>query len=540
MERILLILPPHKSDFYTYTKPSWGIVRVPPVGLIAVGSYLHAKGYNAKIMDCREVIVTRKTNDYIPFITQAVEDFRPDVIGINILTALFPEAERIARELKTKFPDSLIIAGGVHPSVEPGLTFKQNKYLDGICIGSGEEVALDIMEDKDITAIPGLMMRNQVEKYVKRPVVMDIDKYPFPNFDLVNSKYYTEFTLYTISGWGFKGITAQTSRSCPYSCKFCSSDWSKPVRYHSPEYVVSMAKHLATYDVDVIGLFDDTIASIPSRLVAICEGFIKAKIFYPYTHLRWICAMRANQITPELLQIAKKAGCCSVSIGIESGSDRMLKVLEKKTTVAMNRRACTYVKEAGLHLVVSFMVGIPTETEEEMNETVRFMESLHCNSKGMGCFRPLPGSPFYNEFVADGSLVKEEIDWGNLGDFSAPTKYVYCDMSLQRLESVFDRALNKAAVRSWVAVHQDILDRYPEIITGIASRANVRICKSDNYESSSHIPYKPRALSTIYSIGNSAFLELYAILPYKLRRWIRATVPKVRKNRYLRKWVAQY
>src|SRR4030042_2008024 len=132
-------------------------------------------------MDCRELIIKHKTNEYIQFITKTVEGFKPDVIGINILTALFPEAERIACELKGKFPDCLIIAGGVHPSVEPELTFQQNQYIDAICIGAGEEVCLDIMEGKDIGSISGLMHRYHINEYEKRTVNMDIDKYPFPN-----------------------------------------------------------------------------------------------------------------------------------------------------------------------------------------------------------------------------------------------------------------------------------------------------------------------------------------------------------------------
>ena len=195
MDRMLLILPPHKSDYNTYTKPAWAIVRVPPISLLAVGSYIHANGYEVRIIDCRELIMTHQTNDYMQYITEAIDDFKPDVIGINILTALFPEAVKIAREIKHYSPDSLIIAGGVHPSVEPELTFKQNPYIDAICIGAGEEVSLDIMEGKELNSIPGLMLRNHIGEYVKREMNMDIDKYPFPNYDLVNESYYTVYRV---------------------------------------------------------------------------------------------------------------------------------------------------------------------------------------------------------------------------------------------------------------------------------------------------------------------------------------------------------
>ena len=251
--RAIFILPPYSSDIDSAEKPSWSIVRVPPIGLLSIGSYLHAKGHDIKIIDCREIINTYKTREYIPILLKIIGEFKPDIIGINVLTALFDETKVISRELKKRFPACVIILGGPHPSVEPVLTLQQNQYVDAICVGAGEEVSLDILDGQEMSNIQGLMHRNHIDKFEKRDVVMDIDKYPFPNYALANSNFYTDFTLYTIIGWGFKGLCELTSRSCPYSCKFCASDWSKPVRYHSPEYVIELVKYLSTYDIDVLG-----------------------------------------------------------------------------------------------------------------------------------------------------------------------------------------------------------------------------------------------------------------------------------------------
>jgi len=405
--KILFILPPHASDFFSFKDPSWGIIRIPPFSLISLGSYLYGKGYTVKIVDCRELIYKHKTNNYIPFLLEIVNDFRPEVVGINILTALFYEARRISFKLKSKFPDITLIVGGPHPSVEPLLTFKQNQYIDAICIGPGEEVCLDILSGKIITNIPGLMHREYIENFIYRSPEIDIDKFPFPNYDLVNKEYYTDFTLNTLTGWGFKGIATLTSRSCPYSCKFCASDWSKPFRYHSADYVISLAKYLSTYKIDAITFIDDTLAAIKERLNKICEGFIREKIFWPYSNLRWFAAIRANQADPDILKQMKDAGCFGVSVGIESGSDRMLKVLNKITTVEMNKRAYKYINEAGLYLGASFMLGIPGETYEDMCETIAFIKETNSNSKGLGIFRPLPGSPFYDEFIKKTCYLKK-------------------------------------------------------------------------------------------------------------------------------------
>jgi len=529
--KAILILPPHESNFDVFKLPSWNIGRIPPVGLITIGSYLQAKGHDVKIIDCRELIVEHKTNEYIPLIPKIVDEFKPDVIGINIFTALFDEAKKISCELKKKFPDCLIIAGGVHPSIEPVLTFQQNQYIDAICIGAGEEVCLDILDGKKIGGISGLMRRGYIDKFAKRPVELDIDKYPFPNYALANSNFYTGFSIDTIFGWGYRGLGTLTSRSCPYSCKFCASDWSKPFRYHSPEYIVEMVKHLSTYDIDVITFWDDTIAAIKERLYKMCQGFIQAKLFYPYSSLRWFAPIRASQIDPDTLRLMKEAGCFGVTIGIESGSDRMLKVINKKTTVGMNKRACAYVQEAGLNLVTAFMFGIPGETEGDMKETLAFMQNVNCSAEGVSSFRPLPGSPFYDEFIKNGTLSKEDIDWSNLGNFSIAPEYLFCDVSREKIDDIFDKALDIANRNRWTTIHEDTLSKYPNEIKSIASRTKIKIAKPGNYESSTHITYAP---FSIFSIYNTLLSTLRTFLPYKLRKRIRPLIRLIRRGKAAR------
>lgn len=526
--KALFILPPHYSDFDMFLSHPWSLVRIPPIGLISIASFLHAKGHDVKIIDCRELIVKYKTNKYIQFILKIVTEFKPDIVGINVLTALFDEAKRISCELKKKFPNLTIIVGGPHPSVEPRLTFQQNQYVDAICVGPGEEVCQEILDGKKITNIQGLMHRDYIDKFENRTKHLDLDNFPFPNYDIVNYNYYTDFTLDTITGWGYKGLPTLTSRSCPYSCKFCASDWSKPFRSHSPEYVIELVKHLSKYNIDVVAFFDDTIVAIKDRLNKICEGFISEGLFWPNSNLRWFAAIRANQANPDVLKLMKRAGCFGVSIGIESGSDRMLQVINKKSTVEMNKKACAYVKEAGLSLGASFMIGIPGETEAEMYETLAFMKSLKCHSLGIGSFRPLPGSPFYDEFVKNNSLSKENIDWSNLGNFSITPKYLFCNVPRERFEKIFNKSLRIAGGHnSWTAVHEDTLLKYPKEIRRIASSTKIKISKLDNYESLMHIAYIP---FSILSLSLILRLTLRVLLPIKQRQQMKAFVYNLKEK----------
>lgn len=536
--RAIFILPPHGDDLRNIKRPAWGISRMPPISLITIGSYLDKCGHDVKILDGRFYLTKYQSEDYIEYLLKDIENFHPDIIGINILTALFYNAEYISREIKNRFPSVMIVAGGVHPSVEPTLTFKQNQYIDAICIGPGEEVSLDMLSASDMGNINGLMLRSSVDKYVKRDVVMDIDKYPFPNYNLINDvNYYTDFTIAHLANWGYKAIGELTSRSCPYSCKFCASDWSKPCRHHSADYVVGLARHLSMLDVEVIEFLDDTIAMNPSRLMNICNGFIESHLFYPYTQLRWRCTLRANEASPSMLKLMKQAGCLLVGIGMETGSDKMLQLINKKTTVDMNMQAYNNIRDAGLFVGASFMVGIYGETENDIKETVKCIGNMKYASVGVGVFRPLPGSPFYYELIGKGIIEKEKLDWSDLGNFSVMSKESLCSIPKGKLGRLFDDVFNIANANAWISIHEDSFNKRINLIREIAKSVTVKIVRGDKYDSTEHTQLRPVALSLVVS---TFLIHLYTKFPYELRRIIRYIVSRVSEMSIFRKILWRY
>lgn len=389
------------------------ITRIPPLGLFYIASYLNSKGHQVKIVDSRDLILKYSVNNYELAIISSIREFKPDIIGVNTLTANFNEAVYVTKVIKSCAPDIPLIMGGVHPSVEPVLTLKQIPEIDAVCVGEGEEVILELAEGRQ--DIKGLMRRDCIEKYEKRQPELNIDKYPFPDFRLGNAEFYTRYTENTLNKWHYRGLGLITSRSCPYSCKFCASDWSKPYRTHSAGYVVKMTSDIISkYDIDAICFYDDSLGNDKKRLLDICDSFIKLRLFRPHSRIKWFSLLRANQVSREILQAMKEAGCFAISIGIESGSDRVLGIINKKTSVEINHMACQLVKKVGLHLITSFMVGIPGETKEDIEQTMRFIRQNRGSKTGIGIFRPLPGSQFYYELIKNPGLV----NWNELGNFT--------------------------------------------------------------------------------------------------------------------------
>ena len=487
ISRMLFILPPDTSDFELIGCKSWDISRIPPIGALTIMSYLHEKKHAVELVDCRELIVEYGTRDYIPIVLDRIRTFRPDVVGFNILTAVVPEAMRISDAVREEFPDVYQLAGGTHPAVEPELTLQQMEGLDAICVGPGEEVCLDVVEGNRPQGIQGLFVRGAEEHFSPRPVEMNIDKYPFPNYSLVNAEHYTVRNWKTTFYWLTKSLSAITSRSCPYSCKFCASDWSKPFRYHSAEYVVELVKYLASFDIDTISFWDDTLAFSKERMHDICTGLIKSELFQPRGRLKWRGSSRANQIDKELLSHMRAAGCFHVSMGIETGSNRMLEVINKKSTVDVNRRACAMVQESNIDLGASFMVGIPSETADDMEKTLQFIKDIDCNATGGGCFRPLPGSPFYQSFVESGMMDKNCIDWSNLGNFSTLSDQIFCDTDKETYQKYAHKMLKLVYGNKWGVVHEQDLPYCLEVVEEMTTNLTMKVCVGQDYDASRHI-----------------------------------------------------
>ncbi len=517
MSRLLLVLTPHRDDFDSWLKPTWSIKRVPPFGLYYIREYLRSKGHQCDVLDCRRLIQERQTNDFVSVVAEHIKQTCPDVVGINAITATMPWAEMLCKGIRNTYPGPIIL-GGVHPSVESLLTLQTLTDADAICIGPGEEICLDVLDRGNLNpSIPGLLIRGHEDCYVKRDPEMHIDKYPFPHWE----GYYTQLQAH-LTGWMSQAWYAMTSRSCPYSCRFCASDWSKPVRLHSAEYVIDMFQTVSK-NVDELLLCDDTIAINRERIERICRGIMGKGI-------RWACMIRANQADEDLLKLMKEAGCYYIGFGIESGSQRVLDILNKRTTVDMNHSAILLANKLGFYLTTSYMIGVPDETNEDMQATLAFMKNHRCNGLGIGVFRPLPGSSFYKELRDKYDLS----DWENLGNFSELPKQ---DFSKGNIPYWYDKAISLAYATQFACVTSDVYKKNRVLIDEMAKRTPVRVQSGDDYRSST---FKPLNAFGFYSLIERPCIELYLSSPYVIRRCLKSIVRRLARVHMLKRILWRY
>ncbi len=367
--KIALIAPPYPLE----EAPS------PPLGLCYVAAACEAAGAQVIILD---YIVSKYSPEKL---RTALDDFRPDVIGATSVTMNFPQAIDIIRDAKTHLPEAVTMMGGPHVSFDVENTIESYPELDLIVIGEAEQTlhALipAIRSRGRWPQVAGIAYRDtdRVVRTPERPLIIDLDTLPKPARHLLPMSRYQAL--------GFP-VSVITSRGCPNRCIFCLGRrmvGNKP-RFRSPELVVDEIEGLLAEGMTIINVADDLFTANRGRVHALCEEIQRRGLDFI-----WSVFARVNTVDPELLRAMRAAGCYSVSFGIESGNARMLKRVKKGITLDQARQAVAWSKEAGLRTHASFMVGLPGESMETLEETRRFAESLGIEY-GFHFLSPFPGT----------------------------------------------------------------------------------------------------------------------------------------------------
>lgn len=339
----------------------------PPLGILYLSAYLRKEGIEADVLD-----LTNK-EDYLE---EALEGYNFPLVGIGATTPQYTLAKKIKDIIKKKNPSATIIIGGPHVSSNTQKCLDDG--FDIAVVGEGEAALLDIVQK--------YTRGESIKNIVKFPYIDNIDSIPFPDRDMIEIRNYG----YEVDGG--KATTIITSRGCPYNCAFCSKDvWSRgKVRFHGIEYVINEIQLLReNYGFQYFLFLDDLFTMNKKRLLAICER-IKG------WGIKWRCYARANNVTKEMLIAMKEAGCVEIGVGVESGSQKILNMVDKGTKVEDNTRLVLDCKEVGITVNVFLMIGLPGETYETVEETKKWMEMVRPDKFGFNIFAPYSGIPIFN------------------------------------------------------------------------------------------------------------------------------------------------
>jgi radical SAM superfamily enzyme YgiQ (UPF0313 family) len=296
----------------------------PPVGLIELATHAIQSGYTVKIIDAAGDI------DFHAQIVPA------RVYGFTVQSTQYKWVIDAITRLRAQLKDTRIVIGGHHTSALPADTLKDTR-ADQAVVGDGEHALVSILSGKETSSV---VIGEEA----------DVNHPYSPNYDFI------DFGKYSRRINGSKAMTVMASRSCPYACHFCAKLPGSRFRYRDAQLVLQDIRYIKdTYRISAIHFHDDNLLFPRKRAITLAKGLKDLGI-------TWRCLTRADSVEDEsFVRLIKECGCHEVCFGIESGSDRILKLLNKGTTVAQNKQAIQLCRKAGLNVDAYLMINVPGE-----------------------------------------------------------------------------------------------------------------------------------------------------------------------------------
>lgn len=400
--KIVLVTPP-----YDRIAPGYEFVKAvtnqsPSLGLLHLAAEVREVGYRPTIIESD--VFNYSVDDVVGQIVEA----RPEYVGITLFTVGVWSGAEIARKVKAALPKTKIIVGGPHISSMADETMQRFSEFDIAVVGEGEEALVLLLQaldrGTDLSKVPALcyMDGDELRKTPGLPINKELDHLPMPAWDLLPSFP----DAYPAAVYDFPRLPVATiaaSRGCPFHCKFCdTSTFGARVRHYSPERVFELMQHLQSkYGVRHILFVDDLFLASKPRTKKLCELIIDSG-----TKITWSCTARVDTVKPDILNLMKQAGCWEISFGLESGSNEILKSMDKAADIERSEQAVRWTAEAGIRTKGLFILGYPGETAETIEITKDFIRRLPISIMNLTKFTPYPGSPIYKEMY--GTSIRDD------------------------------------------------------------------------------------------------------------------------------------
>lgn len=383
----------------------WSIINSenPPLGIALLAAIWDEQGHTSQIIDAAALRLE------IPEIMARI-DPATDFVGISATTPEISGALAIAQKVRELFPHITIIMGGVHPTV-----FHKELVRDNICDlvirNEGEIPVMELARGTPCHLIPNLTWKNSANEVIVNPdcaTYVDLDDLPLPAYGKLPMHLYHS----ALGAARYKpSMGMVTSRGCPGRCTFCFSGmFGSRTRFMSAEKIMRHIRHLQQdYGIREISFYDDTFTANRQNVIRLCHLILKENI-----RLSWSCFSRVDTVTPELLQLMKKAGCHQIMYGFETADENILEKINKRTNREQVQNALTWTRAAKINIRGAFMLGNPGETEASMEKTIAFAKNAGVQLAVFNITTPYPGTALYEDFLQKNLLLHQNWDLYNL------------------------------------------------------------------------------------------------------------------------------
>lgn len=390
----------------------------PPYNILLLGTILRLRGHNVRLT----------TEDQsLEEVAGLAREFNPQVIGATFMTMGYPRLKAFTQTMKRAAPKALLIAGGYHASIYPESVLGAHPLLTAVFKGESEVSLpkfLDVTEGgafapSDLREVPGIAFRDEagaIEATLPAPLIEDLDTLPFPDYDLIPD-FFERFRP-AVTRHYFRTPQAYflTGRGCPYSCHFCGRlILGRKIRQNSPDYTVALIQHARQRHHIRSMLFADEFFTVNKKTMRALTTLLHK---HDLNTIDWSCNGRVNVMDEDYARMLSQAGCRQIGFGIESGSQKVLDLLNKNDTVEAQAKALQAAVTGGIEAYGSFIIGSPGETRETLEETRRFVLDAPLAYISTCFFTPLPGSYYWNPeaYAPYGTLIDDNLE--NYNTFS--------------------------------------------------------------------------------------------------------------------------
>jgi len=439
--KILLIDPPFYRFIGYYN-------RYFPLGLASLAAVLQQTNHEVLVYDAdcnanpSKMDFSRLEEDYPTYLEALknddhtvwkemrgkIDEFKPDIVGITVWTTFAASSFKTASICKRHNKNILVVFGGPHSTIKCDEIMRICPDVDVVVKGEGEKTFLELVRNqqskhekfKDIKGI-AYRQNGSIVNNPEREFIGKLDSLPFPARDLLLNK-----NSYDSEDMGL----LMTSRGCPFSCSYCATNiWKRRVRYRSVDNVIDEIKLVHDrYGSRQFAFKDDSFTVNSKRVSQLCDRLIRENL-----DINWQCNTRVNLVDEQLLRKMKKAGCNGIKVGIETGSPRVLGLINKGTTLAQARFAANMFRKTGIHWTAYFMMGLPSETKSETYETLSFLKELKPDFASLSVYEPFPETGLFEDGIKRGLVQRERA----LEDFySISPKYYYVKNINKRVDTM--------------------------------------------------------------------------------------------------------
>ncbi|HOK41707.1 MAG TPA: radical SAM protein [bacterium] len=392
-----------------------------PLGILYISSYLKKHFNNEidiKIIDAISCSKIKKVKNYYQYglnddeIIDLIKEYKPNLIGIsNMFSLRSKEMFLLAEKIKRNLNNIEILVGGIYPTIFPEKTL-ESKFIDYVIIGEGEESFTNFINAKinnlSYQTIDGFGYKENSEIKIKpkKNFIKNLDILPFPDRESINYEFYINYKMKLYGLGSNRKASIITSRSCPNRCSFCSMYLSHGPhwRARSTENVIEEISYLVDrYKIEELFVMDDNFSLSKKRTLEICEKIIERKI-----KIKWNTpnGLSANTLDYEVLKKFKESGCKRICIAIESGDEYLRnKIIGKKLSDEKIKEVVTAANKLNLSIFAFYIIGMPEETNESFNKTIKQIKELKLNGVATSFATPLPGTKLYDICIKNNYFV---------------------------------------------------------------------------------------------------------------------------------------